>query len=36
MLPGVVEERHLVLVDKVATTPPRYPRKPGVPAKKPL
>jgi 16S rRNA (guanine527-N7)-methyltransferase len=36
MLPGVVEERHLVLVDKVATSPPGYPRKPGVPAKKPL
>jgi 16S rRNA (guanine527-N7)-methyltransferase len=36
MLPGVVEERHLVVVDKVATTPPGYPRKPGVPAKKPL
>lgn len=35
-LPGVVEERHLVLVDKVATTPPGYPRKPGIPAKKPL
>jgi len=35
-LPGVVEERHLVVVDKVATTPPGYPRKPGVPAKKPL
>jgi 16S rRNA (guanine527-N7)-methyltransferase len=35
-LPGVVEERHLVLVDKVATTPPGYPRKPGVPTKKPL
>ncbi|MGD8403985.1 MAG: 16S rRNA (guanine(527)-N(7))-methyltransferase RsmG [Anaerolineales bacterium] len=36
MLPGVVEERHLVVVDKIATTPPGYPRKPGVPAKKPL
>jgi 16S rRNA (guanine527-N7)-methyltransferase len=35
-LPGVVEERHLVLVDKVAATPPKYPRKPGVPTKKPL
>lgn len=35
-LPGVVDERHLVLVDKVAATPPGYPRKPGVPAKKPL
>jgi len=36
MLPGVVEERHLVVVDKVVTTPPGYPRKPGVPTKKPL
>jgi 16S rRNA (guanine527-N7)-methyltransferase len=35
-LPGVVEERHLVVVDKVAATPPGYPRRPGVPAKKPL
>jgi 16S rRNA (guanine527-N7)-methyltransferase len=35
-LPGVVEERHLVLVDKIAATPPGYPRKPGVPTKKPL
>ena len=35
-LPGVVEERHLVVVDKVAATPPGYPRKPGVPTKKPL
>ena len=35
-LPGVVEERHLVVVDKVATTPPGYPRKPGIPTKKPL
>jgi 16S rRNA (guanine527-N7)-methyltransferase len=35
-LPGVVEERHLVVVDKVATTPPGYPRRPGIPGKKPL
>jgi 16S rRNA (guanine527-N7)-methyltransferase len=35
-LPGVVEERHLVVVDKVATTPPGYPRKSGTPTKKPL
>jgi 16S rRNA (guanine527-N7)-methyltransferase len=35
-LPGVVEERYLVVVDKVAATPPQYPRKPGFPAKKPL
>jgi 16S rRNA (guanine527-N7)-methyltransferase len=35
-LPGVADERFLVVVDKVAATPPQYPRKPGVPAKKPL
>jgi 16S rRNA (guanine527-N7)-methyltransferase len=35
-LPGVVEERYLILVDKIAATPPGYPRKPGIPTKKPL
>jgi 16S rRNA (guanine527-N7)-methyltransferase len=35
-LPGVAEERYLVVVDKVAATPPQYPRKPGFPTKKPL
>ena len=35
-LPGVAEDRYLVVVDKVAATPPLYPRKPGIPAKKPL
>jgi 16S rRNA (guanine527-N7)-methyltransferase len=35
-LPGVAEDRYLVLVDKVAATPPNYPRKPGIPAKQPL
>ncbi len=35
-LPGVVEERYLVLVDKTHATPPKYPRKPGMPAKDPL
>jgi 16S rRNA (guanine527-N7)-methyltransferase len=35
-LPGVVEERYLVLVDKVAATPPGYPRRVGIPAKRPL
>ena len=35
-LPGVAEERFLVVVDKVAATPPQYPRKPGFPSKKPL
>jgi 16S rRNA (guanine527-N7)-methyltransferase len=35
-LPGIAEDRYLILVDKVAATPPKYPRKPGVPAKQPL
>jgi 16S rRNA (guanine527-N7)-methyltransferase len=35
-LPGVVEDRYLVTIDKVAATPPQYPRRVGVPAKKPL
>jgi 16S rRNA (guanine527-N7)-methyltransferase len=35
-LPGVVEERYLVLVNKIAATPPAYPRKTGVPGKNPL
>ncbi|MBN1304805.1 MAG: 16S rRNA (guanine(527)-N(7))-methyltransferase RsmG [Anaerolineales bacterium] len=35
-LPGVVEERYLILVDKVAVTPKPYPRKPGIPYKHPL
>jgi 16S rRNA (guanine527-N7)-methyltransferase len=35
-LPGVVEERYLVVVDKVAATPDSYPRKVGHPSKKPL
>ena len=35
-LPGVAEERYLVMIDKIAATPPNYPRRVGVPAKKPL
>lgn len=35
-LPGVAEERYLVVVDKVAATPLQFPRKPGFPAKSPL
>lgn len=35
-LPGVVEERYLVVVDKVASTPDSYPRRVGIPAKRPL
>jgi 16S rRNA (guanine527-N7)-methyltransferase len=35
-LPGVVEDRYLIVVEKVAATPPKYPRKPGIPMKQPL
>ncbi len=35
-LPGVAEERYLVIVDKVAATPASYPRRVGIPAKRPL
>ena len=35
-LPGVVDDRYLIVADKVAATPPKYPRKPGIPAKQPL
>lgn len=35
-LPGVVDDRYLVLIDKVAATPPQYPRKAGLAAKMPL
>jgi 16S rRNA (guanine527-N7)-methyltransferase len=35
-LPGVADDRYLVVVEKVAATPPKYPRKPGIPSKQPL
>ncbi|UCF61355.1 MAG: 16S rRNA (guanine(527)-N(7))-methyltransferase RsmG [Anaerolineaceae bacterium] len=35
-LPTVVECRYLVVVDKIAATPEKYPRRPGIPAKRPL
>ncbi len=35
-LPGVVDDRFLILVEKFAATPPKYPRKPGTPVKRPL
>ncbi|HEX2698176.1 MAG TPA: 16S rRNA (guanine(527)-N(7))-methyltransferase RsmG [Anaerolineales bacterium] len=35
-LRGVTDDRYLVLVDKVAVTPPKYPRKAGTPVKQPL
>ncbi|APD09288.1 16S rRNA methyltransferase GidB [Thermus brockianus] len=30
------EERYLVVLQKEAPTPPRYPRRPGLPEKHPL
>ena len=35
-LPNLGDERRLVVLDKVADTPERYPRRPGVPARRPL
>ena len=36
LLPGVTEERFLVVVDNVSTPPPGYPRRVGLPAKRPI
>ena len=33
---GLAETRHLVVIEKVARTPNKYPRRPGMPAKRPL
>lgn len=35
-LHGLAETRYLVMVDKVAPTPAKYPRRPGMPAKRPI
>ncbi|MGC9469209.1 MAG: 16S rRNA (guanine(527)-N(7))-methyltransferase RsmG, partial [Anaerolineae bacterium] len=35
-LRGLTETRYLVLIDKVAATPEKYPRRPGMPNKRPL
>ncbi len=35
-LPGVAETRYLVVVEKTAATPASYPRRPGMPVKRPL
>lgn len=36
VLPGVVDERYLVVLEKVAQTPQTFPRRTGLPAKQPL
>jgi 16S rRNA (guanine527-N7)-methyltransferase len=35
-LTGIAETRYLVIVDKVAATPDKHPRRPGMPEKHPL
>jgi 16S rRNA (guanine527-N7)-methyltransferase len=35
-LPQVAETHYLVVIEKIAATPPQYPRRPGIPAKRPL
>ncbi|HEX3050291.1 MAG TPA: 16S rRNA (guanine(527)-N(7))-methyltransferase RsmG [Aggregatilineaceae bacterium] len=35
-LPQVPETHHLVVIQKVAATPPQYPRRTGMPTKRPL
>jgi 16S rRNA (guanine527-N7)-methyltransferase len=35
-LPGISDPRHLVVVEKVAPTPHKYPRRTGMPGKRPL
>lgn len=35
-LPGTDEQRKIVIIDKTSATPQKYPRRPGLPNKKPL
>jgi 16S rRNA (guanine527-N7)-methyltransferase len=35
-LPGVEEQRYLIVIEKQAATPDQYPRRVGVPSKRPL
>ncbi len=35
-LPEFADQRRLVIIDKIAPTPEKYPRRPGIPAKRPL
>jgi 16S rRNA (guanine527-N7)-methyltransferase len=36
VVPALNESRYLVIIDKIAGTPEKYPRRTGVPSKKPL
>jgi 16S rRNA (guanine527-N7)-methyltransferase len=33
---GIAETRYLVIIDKIAATPDKYPRRSGMPAKRPI
>ncbi len=35
-LAELTDQRYLVIVDKIAPTPEKYPRRPGIPAKRPI
>lgn len=35
-IPGVADERYLVAIDKTHASPPKYPRRSGIPSKRPL
>jgi 16S rRNA (guanine527-N7)-methyltransferase len=35
-LPGVAEHRYLVIINKISATPEKYPRREGIPSKRPL
>jgi len=35
-LPGIAEDRYLIVIDKKAATPPQYPRRVGAPSKRPI
>ena len=35
-LPGTDEERNIIVIDKIKATPNKYPRRPGLPSKKPI
>jgi 16S rRNA (guanine527-N7)-methyltransferase len=36
VLPSEAGERCILIIEKVKETPPSYPRKPGIPEKRPL
>jgi 16S rRNA (guanine527-N7)-methyltransferase len=35
-LPGLQDGRSLVVIEKIRSTPPKYPRRPGIPNKRPI